>query len=249
MPTLADRVARVWSDAVALHASTTPIRSSAVVAGIPVADLGLPPPWATSARALHRRPDPAAISAAVGWLARRSSSYAVFVRTAAVAHLPLEELGLAPDFELPALAMPLPGSTGTAPGLQIDPVTDPEGRAEFVAAYAGAGLGVELASALVAAEDVADPAFGHLVGRVGGHLVGCALLRLVGGAGYVSAVAVLPAYRRRGYGSALTLAAGDLAAERGADLAVIHATEASRPLYERLGYRYVDTHVALVPRR
>ncbi|MGI8681496.1 MAG: GNAT family N-acetyltransferase [Mycobacteriales bacterium] len=249
MPTLADRVARVWSDAVALHASRPPTRSSAVVAGIPVAALGLPPPWATSAHALHRRPDPAAISAAVGWLARRSSSYAVFVRAGAVARLPLDELGLAPDFELPALAMPLPGPAGTDPGLQIALATDPEGRAEFVAAYAGAGLGMELAGALIAAEDVADPAFGHLVGRVGDQVVGCALLRQVVGAGYVSAVAVPPAYRRRGYGSALTLAAGALAARRGADLAVIHATGASQPLYERLGYRYVDTHVALVPRR
>lgn len=326
MTSLADRVAQVWIDAVRLHATRTPSREAAEVAGIPVVTLGLPTSWATSAHALAVRPDPAAIAAAMDWLTERASSYAVFVRAAAVAGLPLDRLGLVPDFELLALAMPLPPSragssrerkyvgddqassplrykvrepvqqrgqcliVGSGQGsrtppptedrLQIDLAADHKGRDEFVEAYAGSGLGFELAGQLVAAADLADPAFGHLVGRLGGqtvgrlggHLVGrlggrtvgrlgrtvrrlsgqtvgCALLRLVDDGGYISAVGVLPAYRRRGYGSALTRAAGDLAAQRGADLAVIHATEASRALYERLGYRYIDTHVALVLRR
>lgn len=310
MTSLADRVAQVWIDAVRLHATRTPSREAAEVAGIPVVTLGLPTSWATSAHALAVRPDPAAIAAAMDWLAERASSYAVFVRAAAVAGLPLDRLGLVPDFELLALAMPLPPSragssrgragssrerkyvgddqassplrykvrepvqqrgqcliVGSGQGsrtppptedrLQIDLAADLKGRDEFVEAYAGSGLGFELAGQLVAAADLADPAFGHLVGRLGGQtvgrvgdrVVGCALLRLVDGGAYVSAVGVLPQHRRRGYGSALTRAAGRLAEQRGADLAVIHATEASRALYERLGYRYIDTHVALVLRR
>jgi N-acetylglutamate synthase-like GNAT family acetyltransferase len=46
----------------------------------------------------------------------------------------------------------------------------------------------------------------YFVAEEDGRLVGCAAVRPVGGAGYLYGLAVLPRYRRRGIGSALTVA-------------------------------------------
>jgi GNAT superfamily N-acetyltransferase len=62
----------------------------------------------------------------------------------------------------------------------------------------------------------------------------------------VEAITVLSAWQGKGIGTALTIAASELAA-RYSDLVWLHCTPASRALYERLGYRHVDDHAVLVP--
>ncbi len=86
----------------------------------------------------------------------------------------------------------------------------------------------------------------HLVARVGGEPVGCARVRLMADTAYLGAVTVLPAWQGKGLGAALTIAAGELAAQY-SDLVWLHCTPGSRGLYERLGYRHVDDHALLVP--
>lgn len=99
---------------------------------------------------------------------------------------------------------------------------------------------------MVTAAHFASPRIHHLVARVDAAPVGCTRVSMLGDTAYVGAVTVLPGWQGRGVGSALTLAASHEGGAR-ADLIWLHATESSRALYERLGYRYVDGHVLLVP--
>ena len=57
-----------------------------------------------------------------------------------------------------------------------------------------------------------------------------------GATGWIGALGVLPEARRHGLGTALTEAAVAWLRERGATTVLLHATEAGRPVYERLGF-------------
>ncbi|MGC1210823.1 MAG: GNAT family N-acetyltransferase [Micromonospora sp.] len=113
-------------------------------------------------------------------------------------------------------------------------------RDEFCVPY-----GAELAP-LVTDAHPASGRMHHLVARVGGEPVGCARVRLMADTAYLGAITVLPTWQGKGVGTALTIAAGELAA-RYSDLVWLHCTPGSRALYERLGYRHVDDHALLVP--
>jgi ribosomal protein S18 acetylase RimI-like enzyme len=63
---------------------------------------------------------------------------------------------------------------------------------------------------------------------------------------YIGAVTVRPAWQRQGLGTALTVAASELAATY-SDLVWLHCTPSSRSLYERLGYHHIDDHALLIP--
>ena len=70
------------------------------------------------------------------------------------------------------------------------------------------------------------------------------LRRIVGGAccasfgetGWIGALGVVPRARRRGLGAALTEACVTWLRERGAKTVLLHATDAGRPVYERVGF-------------
>ncbi len=70
------------------------------------------------------------------------------------------------------------------------------------------------------------------------------LRRIIGGAccasfgetGWIGALGVIPRSRGRGVGAALTLAAVEWLRERGAKTVLLHATDAGRPVYERVGF-------------
>lgn len=70
-----------------------------------------------------------------------------------------------------------------------------------------------------------------------GSLAGCAQLFLDGSVAGVYDVAVLPAFRGRGVGRALTLAALADARQLDARIAVLHASPMGAGLYQRLGFR------------
>jgi ribosomal protein S18 acetylase RimI-like enzyme len=80
-----------------------------------------------------------------------------------------------------------------------------------------------------------------------------ALCRLYTAAGTaeIDDVGTLPAFRRRGLGSALTLGAVRVAREAGCDLIFLRADESDRPraLYARLGFRVIGRHYSWVVRR
>lgn len=81
------------------------------------------------------------------------------------------------------------------------------------------------------------------VGSVGGVPASGAAVMLVDGYRYVALVATAPAHRRRGYAEAVMRHVLDRAASAfGERPTVLHATDAGRPVYERMGYTPISTH-------
>jgi GNAT superfamily N-acetyltransferase len=231
MRDLAGRIARAHADPVDIALAD----DWAIVSGVPCQHVALPYPWATTGRLLAL-PGPAAADAVTevtAWLRARSTHWSLLV--------PLADETLFAGFRrwelMPVLA--LRGQPVSHPGapVRIVPARNPD---EFLVPY-----GAELAP-LVTGAHLAAERMHHLVAWVDDEPVGCARVRMLADTAYVGAVTVLPEWRGRGLGTALTLAASELGARR-SDLVWLHCGDASRALYERIGYRHVDDHVLLVP--
>jgi len=79
----------------------------------------------------------------------------------------------------------------------------------------------------------------HFLGRIAGEPVATTTLFINRGVAGIHNVGTLPGARGRGVGSALTLAALHEARARDLDVAVLHASEMGRPIYERLGFQTI----------
>lgn len=75
-----------------------------------------------------------------------------------------------------------------------------------------------------------------VVRTAGGQFAAKGRVAVRGGAAVIDMVETDPAHRRRGLGSVVMAELSRAAAERGADRAVLVATEAGRALYENLGW-------------
>lgn len=233
---LADRVAAAYLTDVTAVCTGALRRQTALVAGVRCIAYGIAQPWAAQA-IVFDEPRPAALAEALAWLAGRADRAVVMTRAGYAGHPAFADR--VPDHELPALVLTEDRTSGMRDeiGLDVGPARDP---AEFLAVY-----GAELAP-LVTAADLADPSHTYLVGRRGGRPVAVAKVHRTEDAGYVGGVTVLPECRRRGFGTAMSLAATRAAVRTGASLVWLHSTPVSQPIYERLGYRIVDTHVQFV---
>lgn len=80
------------------------------------------------------------------------------------------------------------------------------------------------------------PIFDPLVAEVAGEVVGTGLGTRFGAVGWVGLIYVVPGHRSRGLGSALAAAASDRLDRAGCRSLVLVATDAARPIYERLGF-------------
>lgn len=81
-----------------------------------------------------------------------------------------------------------------------------------------------------------------VVGQVDGRPVSTASVLMVDGVRYVALVATEPGQQRRGYAEAAMRRALEEAAQaHGERLTVLHATEAGRPVYARMGYAPMST--------
>src|SRR5439155_25608880 len=109
--------------------------------------------------------------------------------------------GLSVAITLPAYVLDTPPPEVGTP-LDIGPARDP---GEFLTVY-GAGL-----APLVTPAHLAAPDLRYLVGRLDGIPVACARVARLGPTAYVSAVAVLPEHRNRGFATAISAAATRLA--------------------------------------
>jgi GNAT superfamily N-acetyltransferase len=82
-----------------------------------------------------------------------------------------------------------------------------------------------------------------VLGTVDGAPASSAAVMMVDECRYVCLVATTPAHRRRGYAEAVMRHALQGAAEaHGERPTVLHATDAGRPIYERMGYATISTH-------
>lgn len=68
------------------------------------------------------------------------------------------------------------------------------------------------------------------------RIVGAACCASFGATGWIGALGVLPRARGRGVGAALTEACVGWLRDRGAETVLLHATDAGRPVYERVGF-------------
>ena len=69
-----------------------------------------------------------------------------------------------------------------------------------------------------------------------GQIVGGGVTTVSGSVGWIGTIWVDPAWRRHGLGKALTMATIEAAEDAGCGTLVLVATDAGRPLYERLGF-------------
>jgi len=86
------------------------------------------------------------------------------------------------------------------------------------------------------------PPYVQLVARVGGEPVAAAAMMPHAGVAGIYAVGVRTAWRARGLGAAITLAALDEGRRRGCHTAMLQATPAGLPVYQKLGFRVVCQH-------
>ena len=162
----------------------------------------------------------------------------------------LDQCGLVPIMNLTGMkASRLTPDSRPADGLTMAVPGDDAGCASLLDIN-GAAYGMDL--------EAGKPALGSrfwrdhvpVVGRAGGAPVSCAAVLMVDGLRYVAMVATDPAHQRRGYGEAVMRRALELAAERHGDsLTVLHATDAGRPIYARMGYQDISTHPIFMEKR
>lgn len=143
--------------------------------------------------------------------------------------------------EEPALVLtPIPPSPPAPTALTIRLVADEVSLATFRQLTGGARYVPSLAAAT-------DPAVALLLGFVGGEPVATARLACLGAVVEIHSVVTLPAYRRRGYATALTWAAVAEGVRRGATAALLTATALGYPVYVKMGFQPVCTFRSYAP--
>lgn len=137
-------------------------------------------------------------------------------------------------FPIDHLAKPAP----QPPGFEIRRVTDEAGVEDHRAVVTD-GFGVIRAVAVgtTGFELLHTPACAIYVGYADGQPVTSGMGWRTGRAIGVYSIATVPAARRRGYGEAMTARVVADGVAAGCDVAVLQASEAGRPIYERLGFR------------
>lgn len=159
----------------------------------------------------------------------------------------LGALGLVEAESQAGMAMELtPGASGRASDLRIVRV-GPDELGTFCDTLAdGFGLDPGAVRRAFPPAMVASPMLGSWLGWAGGRPVATASLVLSGTVAGVYSVSTVPAYRRLGYGEAMTWAAMLHGRDRGATLAVLEASRQGEPVYRAMGFREVVRHRTFV---
>ena len=215
------------------------------VAGVACAHLPLPHAWATQAsltglEAATGTPSTDVLDAVTRWLQLRSPDAWHLV----VDQQQVDDVAAATGLSVQlrhgvwlcdeAPEVPVPQGESSVPALQR--AVDVE---EFLTVY-----GADLRPVVECQLDLPDREF--LVVRHEGRPIGCARLRDLAGTTYVGGITVVPELRGRRWGRAVSALATRRALER-SPLAWLHCDDDVSPLYSRLGYRRVTTHVHLGP--
>jgi ribosomal protein S18 acetylase RimI-like enzyme len=154
--------------------------------------------------------------------------------------------GFVPDEPLPWMAADLGEVSRSGPpaGLRIERVTNRRLHADWLTAMdRGFGMTAEtvrMLDEIGGAAPVSDAGpWVRFVGDIEGQPVASSGLLLHSGVAGLFNVATLPAFRRRGYGTAMTNAALEHARGLGYRVAVLGTSELGRGIYERMGFRDV----------
>ena len=162
----------------------------------------------------------------------------------------LDRCGLIPMLPLTGMRTDRVTATTRVPaGLQVA-VAEDDTSCSAVFDINSAAYGADL--------EACKPTFGHRafwrnhvlsLGRAGGKPASSAAVLDVDGYRYVALVATMPDAQRRGYGEAVMRHALDVAAAHGDRPTTLHATDAGRPIYERMGYVPIASHTAFIEKR
>lgn len=159
--------------------------------------------------------------------------------------LEAERLGLMLQAELPAmLVRPDELNAVETPNLEILRATTPDALAQALATAAdGFAAPPELFTALYGLEVTSLEGLVVYLGRAGEEDVSTVTAYTVDGATGIFNVATPSTYRGRGYGAAVTTCALRDGFAAGAEFAWLQSSSLGRPVYERLGFRTVDTYL------
>jgi GNAT superfamily N-acetyltransferase len=163
----------------------------------------------------------------------------------------LDDLGLMPLLNLTGMiAEEVAPATSLPEGLALAVPESDAGLLPMVTVNEAAyGMDMQCAYPMMA-----NRAFwkGHVpvVGSVAGEPVSCSAVMQVDGHHYVAFVASHPDHRRRGYADAAMRHSLEVAAQtHGKAPTFLHATDAGRPVYERMGYRAVSSHTLFIEKK
>jgi hypothetical protein len=89
-----------------------------------------------------------------------------------------------------------------------------------------------------------------VLGLAGGQAVSSSAVVMVDGYRYVAMVATVPGHQRRGYAEATMRHSLEVSGRiHGERPTVLHATDAGRPVYERMGYSAISAHTIFMEKR
>jgi GNAT superfamily N-acetyltransferase len=163
----------------------------------------------------------------------------------------LDGCGLAPMMPMTGMRAERVSPVVSLPaGLQLTEPRD-EAGCSAVLDVNGLAYGMDLGGARSV---VGRPAFWQgqfpVLGLAGETPASCAAVLMVDGVRYVAMVATDPDHQRRGYADAAMRRALELSARaHGEQPTVLHATDAGRPVYERMGYTAISTHTVFIEKR
>lgn len=140
----------------------------------------------------------------------------------------------------PAMLLTLPGLAVVNEDLAIDAVVDVPSLWTFdLTMQAGFESALPIASSAVMDSGALLVIAGlrFFLGSCDGVPVATATLFARDGVACIADISVVPAYRRRGFGAAITAHAIAAGRNRGCELAYLEASELGAPIYRRLGFR------------
>ena len=163
----------------------------------------------------------------------------------------LDECELAPQVPLPGMLTATVTPSAKAPsGVELSVPRDDAGCSAILDINAAAyGMDFGAAKELIGTSSFWTNHF-PVIGVIGSTPVATASVLMTDRCRYVGLVATHPAWQRRGLADAAMRRALELsAAVHGERPTLLHATEAGRPVYERMGYRTISHHTIFMEKR
>jgi len=192
---------------------------------------------------------------ACAWAAARSVPWMLVVtherlQPGVDAAAALDPCGLMAVMPLTGMRARAVAAAATVPGLQLTVPQDDSGCAAIVDVNGLAyQMDLEASKAVIGSRTFWKDHF-PVLGVADGKAISCATVMMVDGHRYVALVATDPGQQRRGFADATMRRALENAATTHGDTpTVLHASDAGRPVYERMGYAAISTHTLLMEKR
>lgn len=220
--------------------------------GILIAAPGVGPTWVNLLFVTAPLDDPERrLSEASALLDERSIPFMVRIRDDLdpASEVAAASLGLKYTDSIPGMALdPIPANGGREVDLEISEVTDDAAFAGFAAVTTSSfELGDDTGPQLLPPALRLTPHTFWYVGYSNGNPVAASHVEVLDDAtAGINFIGTLDGHRGRGYGEAMTWQAVNRGKQEGCDIAVLQASEAGQPVYERMGFRVVTSYKTFV---